>query len=168
MSEEPHFGWFDSFQGSFPALQPLEGGMTLHIYRYTLASSSQTDVHKTQKSFPPKKKKYLKFFFFYFYGHFKHKNDYTLYTKLKAEKVTSGGISNSCMGKENLIFLRLFWVVTGWAGCWVACGYHKTFWVVVGEELELSTNRDLMFERSRKISKLHSDVCKKYKCDRQL
>lgn len=32
MSEEQRFGWFDSFQGSFPALDPLEGIMTLHIY----------------------------------------------------------------------------------------------------------------------------------------
>lgn len=32
MTEEQRFGWFDSFQGSFPALEPLEGVMTLYIY----------------------------------------------------------------------------------------------------------------------------------------
>lgn len=110
--------------------------------RYTLASSSQADVHKTQKSFSPRKNKNDLKALVTSMGTWSTRIDYTLYTKLKAEKAMSGGISNSCMEKKSLILLRLFWVATGWAGCWLPCGYHKTFWVVVGKELELSTNRN--------------------------
>lgn len=106
--------------------------------RYTLDSSSQADMHKTQQSFPPRKKKNRPQGSGHFYGHLKHKNDYTLYTKLKAEKVMSGGISNSCTEKKKSYFLEVFWVATGWAGCWVSCDCHKIFWVVVGEESSCS------------------------------
>lgn len=40
--------------------------------------------------------------FGHFYGHLKHKNDYTLYTKLKVENGMSRGIFNSCMEKKIL------------------------------------------------------------------
>lgn len=51
------------------------------------------------------------------YGHLKHKNSYALYTKLNAEKVMFGGVSNSCMGKKKFIFTRLLQMTIDRASC---------------------------------------------------